>query len=77
MTVFVPSENLEVYGQIRSFVCSLNFQKVNKKEKPEKKPPDQLPEEEMEQFLKKKEIQNDVLKKIIEKISKESGQTKK
>ena len=46
----------------------------NKNEVPlKKKSPE---EEDMEQFLKKKEIQNNVLKKIIEKI-KESGPTVK
>jgi hypothetical protein len=33
-------------------------------------------EEEIEQFLKKKEIQNHVLKKIIEKINSETVKTK-
>jgi hypothetical protein len=32
--------------------------------------------EEMEKFLKKKEIQNNILKKIIEKINNETGQSK-
>jgi signal recognition particle GTPase len=32
--------------------------------------------EEMEKYLKKKEIQNNVLKKIIEKINKETGKSK-
>jgi hypothetical protein len=51
---------------------------VSNKNKGGKETPEHLTEgEEMEQFLKKKELQNDVLKKIIEKINKETGQQKK
>ena len=61
----------------KDFCYLLNSKHVNNKNKAKKNTEYLTEGEEMEQFLKKKELQNDILKKIIEKINKEKPGSKK